>query len=696
MENSEKKEEPKRTRRHRTPVTLLQNEYDTIYSYSNNHKQGKAKSKTNLSNENDGDANSTDVCSSPSSKVKTASSSLSATTTNFQWVGKGHSKKGVNDRLHYRRLEIIVGGHPAVIQVGDDILVSSHELEEDELLDKTPTILKRSIGDTGGAVTTDSIGTKPENVAMNGLKPFIGKVEDFFEIVTKKHAKGSSHDVVKYSDKRKEKMRLRIKWYYKKEDIASLKGQFDGISRQEILSSLSPRDLLLGEIADENEISTILGKCSVVRCKPAAPSKEADNMKSSISKRSAGSFRCSYNISVQNSGAKQHKITIYPHDGPEFEDVSVPPTKRQRSEANFQDSDNETLDSQATESVQAEPLSMDDNLSAPEDCDDDSYINESTSKMPPTTEGSATQQIMVGEKHQAVISKLVTNKGFTSKRGISPTLVWKPNVLSGEEFDSFVVEIGKILKEYLKQSSIEITRSLPHNLSPKHLPSNFTCREFDMDAICKVLHDKSYNVSVAIKNVKDNPKRYLFLWTKEDKELYNTGFRRHFSTIRLISKGMGEAKNHKEVVDYHYRFKIPDQFKRYEDKKREQARRILECVDRHRLEEYLSQGSSQIASTNSGNVTKKSQSWSKTGGGSSSAVGEAESRRIGAKEFLVAMKDTIGIENYLILVNHLKGLHSRVMTIPQCREGFASVLEQNHPELMKRFDEYLPRKFRNK
>lgn len=213
--DSEKKEEPKRTRRHRTPVTLLQNEYDTIYSYSNNHKLGKSKSKATMGNENNIDVNSMDGCSSPSSKLKATSSSLPATATTFQWVGKGISQKGINDRVHYKRLEIIVGGHPAVIQVGDDILVSSHELEEDELLDKAPTALKRSIGDTWSTGATESIGAKPENVAMNSLKPFIGKVEDLFEIVSKKPSKGRSHDVVKYSDKRTEKMRLRIKWYYK-------------------------------------------------------------------------------------------------------------------------------------------------------------------------------------------------------------------------------------------------------------------------------------------------------------------------------------------------------------------------------------------------------------------------------------------------------------------------------------------------
>lgn len=83
---------------------------------------------------------------------------------------------------------------------------------------------------------------------------------------------------------------------------------------------------------------------------------------------------------------------------------------------------------------------------------------------------------------------------------------------------------------------------------------------------------------------------------------------------------------------------------------------------------------------------------SRTGGGGAHTIGNVEARRHGAKEFLVKVKDTVGAANYLKLVDHLKGLHGRVITIPQCREAFQSQLH-DHPELMNCFDEFLPKKF---
>jgi hypothetical protein len=84
---------------------------------------------------------------------------------------------------------------------------------------------------------------------------------------------------------------------------------------------------------------------------------------------------------------------------------------------------------------------------------------------------------------------------------------------------------------------------------------------------------------------------------------------------------------------------------------------------------------------------------SRTGGGPPNTIGSTEARRLGAKDFLIALKDTVGIAHYLTLVDHLKSLHLRVITIPQCRETFQFHLKE-HPDLLKRFDDYLPEKFR--
>lgn len=45
---------------------------------------------------------------------------------------------------------------------------------------------------------------------------------------------------------------------------------------------------------------------------------------------------------------------------------------------------------------------------------------------------------------------------------------------------------------------------------------------------------------------------------------------------------MGETKPLKGVIDYFYRFKIPDQFRKVQERKREQAIRMLECIETKR------------------------------------------------------------------------------------------------------------------
>ena len=81
-------------------------------------------------------------------------------------------------------------------------------------------------------------------------------------------------------------------------------------------------------------------------------------------------------------------------------------------------------------------------------------------------------------------------------------------------------------------------------------------------------------------------------------------------------------------------------------------------------------------------------------GGEPNSIGAAEARRLGAKDFLLTARDTLGPAQYLILVNYLKALNARTLTIPQLKEGFGSVL-QDHPNLLEKFKFYLPKKFRN-
>jgi len=371
---------------------------------------------------------------------------------------------------------------------------------------------------------------------------------------------------------------------------------------------------------DENEMSSILGKCHVSRKNPGLLLSQQINVSkeeliatsnSTSNKRSReGSFTCNFDISITTAGKGKGKVTIIPYNGPDISE-DVPPSKRSRTssfaesvETGNVDTSNESMSLDDAPSVNAD--------NSNEDVDDESSLEEAekeliTNSNFPTTEGSATQKIMVGEKHQAVIPLIVMN-AVANDRDAPPVMVWKPNCIPDKELQIFIEEVGQLLKAYMKERNIGFTSDIPPNVDPNHLPSNCTCREFNLDRILKLLHEKSYSTDVALKAIKASPQTFIFIWTKEEKEMYDAGFKRHFSAIRLISRGMSSLKTHMEVVDYHYRFKIPEQFRRYQDKKREQARRMLDCIEKQRMDEYVSSETSQAAS-NATNGSKKMLNW---------------------------------------------------------------------------------------
>ncbi len=84
----------------------------------------------------------------------------------------------------------------------------------------------------------------------------------------------------------------------------------------------------------------------------------------------------------------------------------------------------------------------------------------------------------------------------------------------------------------------------------------------------------------------------------------------------------------------------------------------------------------------------------RTGGGDSNDVGAIERRRQDASDLLNDAKDALGPEKYLDLVNLLKALNSRVLTIPEVRDGFAQLLESDRNNLLERFENFLPKQFR--
>eukprot|EP00978_Attheya_sp_CCMP212_P011870 scaffold29472_cov53-Attheya_sp.AAC.6 len=170
---------------------------------------------------------------------------------------------------------------------------------------------------------------------IRALDPFVAQIERMWEEPAPTSSKHSSHGRRKKSgtdlsatktlqndfvsdDAQRKRMKIRARWYFKKADLEGIDGKFVGLSKSQLLSSMTSKDLVLGDCKDDNEISTLLGKCHVLRRKP-----RRDGSKESIPR----AFICRYEINI-NAGA----VILKPHEGKD-QKIPVPENKNKKSPA---------------------------------------------------------------------------------------------------------------------------------------------------------------------------------------------------------------------------------------------------------------------------------------------------------------------------------------------------------------------------
>ena len=444
---------------------------------------------------------------------------------------------------------------------------------------------------------------------------------------------------------------------------------------------MTHRDIILGNQYDVNEVATILGKCLVLRRKPNDKKEEDENLPK-------GAFISQYNLEIRQVNQKSNSsgaVSIIPYEGEDEDDPRAAnqsvendddPIEFKKDSEEKVETDGGVVviknnDSKTSSNQQSLPPTLvipaDTNLSSLEDygekrsdekcienvsllsedvsSDVSSFVEKEQERTTqnPTTEGSVTHgKIHVGEQYQAVLPLAITKKGdYRPSRQTNPTIVWKPNnKLTESEINSYLLEVAKSLRLFIKNRGIEPTSSnfmkgstkqnksdtttskdtiaIPDKIEKEHSLKIFY-RECELDKIISILNEYNYDTKRAIEAIEASPNDYITFWNKQEQELFNAGFRRYCGSLRMITRGVGPTKNHKDVVDYHYRFKIPSQFLRYQEKKRDQAKRMLEFVDKKLFEEVLSknEGGSGGSNTksNQGGVTgnsvssKKIRSW---------------------------------------------------------------------------------------
>ena len=212
-------------------------------------------------------------------------------------------------------------------------------------------------------------------------------------------------------------------------------------------------------------------------------------------------------------------------------------------------------------------------------------------------------KIHVGLEHQVPVKPFNGPEPLVSRK---PKLVWKQGRASDDTMQSFLDKAAEVLGEYAKQNKLlveepylplpfertentfgkdELSQMSLASVSTASLVSrkrNTLTRECKIDALLETLNDENGDAAAALERVRASPRDYLTAWTKTEKQLFDSGFRKYAGSLRMISKGVAMGKDFKDVVDFHYRFKIPDQFRRYQNKKLASAKRIIGFLDQRR------------------------------------------------------------------------------------------------------------------
>jgi len=256
---------------------------------------------------------------------------------------------------------------------------------------------------------------------------------------------------------------------------------------------------------------------------------------------------------------RQEIIVPSPGDGEAGDDTDPPPTSS-------------SVENSSQEGDPPPPTSADDGanlLRGSSSPSDESSTAES--------ECSNNGRIRIGLGHQALIPDLGSKIPFSS---VDPELAWNPRAISESSFAAYASSAASLLRQHLdglpKDTGTYSMSPLPTRSERASADSSFSdrcpaghpwSREMDPDSIFRTLHSHKYDVSSALEEIRVQPADHLSMWSKTERVLFDDGFRRYCGSLRMISRGIRE-KSVKEVVDYHYRWKVPEVFCQIMESKR--------------------------------------------------------------------------------------------------------------------------------
>ena len=280
--------------------------------------------------------------------------------------------------------------------------------------------------------------------------------------------------------------------------------------------------------------------------------------------------------------------------------------------------------------------------------------------------------------------------------------------------DAFIAKACSILSTSLGQTPFH---ELNHVESPEPTAEACKPREISIDCLLTQLHECDYKTDYALEKVSANPEKFLTVWTQEERDQFDSSFRVYRDALRMIAKNLTETKTCKDVIEYHYRFKLVENFRRFKAKKQEQAREMINTVEYRMLKERKAiearneecsdddnESSDEEGgkandiqdeqSSRDGPVNSRIRTWFKTGCSNDGAEGAAQQRRNQACNFLVQVKDQVGADAYLTLAKCLKSFNSQTEPSLVDLKASAKDVMKSHPSLFDQFINFLPKEVR--
>jgi hypothetical protein len=486
-------------------------------------------------------------------------------------------------------------------------------------------------------------------------------------------------------------------------DLQQLKGNFVGpLTKQQLLATITHRDLILSNQYDDNDVLTVLDKCTVVNQRPEEEIPSPDTFP-------PGLFVSRYSICFGETVGTSI-ITAYDGANQPWPDEIMNQICPKQDTLTSKDTKIETNDEQKSDSNIPE--------SHVETCfgdqDTDVSLEESGSESSELISGviNLKGKIQIGVEHQISLH-LLQSQGQVKTR--SPKLIWHKDSGMNSNTQAFLKESSDFLYDYLERKGMlsinpycpfpqeqaqlflneihleSITLSNLSTGSSMTRPRNRLTRECKIDKLLELFHDCNYNVDVALNTIKSSPQQFLTNWTIGERNRFDSGFRRYSGSLDMIASHSVPSKSLKDIVDYHYRFKIPDQFRIYQEKKRQCAMRMIDIIENRRAEDSSIPNRDDLLRRKglSGIDQEKSQDWSKIS--ISGITGVVEERRSSAKDLLSDIQEAVGIEKLGLICRSIKS--TRESSIVDLKLQVEEIL-QRHPTLVSRFMEFLPKHVR--